>query len=440
MDPAKSWPLLTRQVWNVAREQSPVRVLQLGEGRFLRTFVDPLLQELSRQGPAFSVLMTNMRASGTPAIAGLQRQDGLYTVVLGDGDRVERTVIDCVVPVDLQSQWSILVDTIKSRDLTVLVTNGTEASYRLPLEDGWPTPPGDGLVSRLVLLLWERWQFLPQDPLWVMPTELVTHNGARLRRLLLEASTRFQAPAEFQRWLAQTVRFVNSWVDRIVAGYPDSASSWWDAWGYRDAYCSIAERYGRWWIERGSWDPKGPLPLDRLPEVLVVDELAPYEDLKLFLLNGAHIGLAALGLLRGYATVAQAMADRDIAAAVDEYWSVAQEVVPLSAHEVNAFIKELPARFQNPYIEHHLHDIATNLPQKWQLRLQPVIARLWQRDQRIPQVLVTFTAAIEQWLERSSQTAQALPEARLRVLAGTDGGSAPWIDRLCAAVNAAENA
>jgi FlaG/FlaF family flagellin (archaellin) len=69
-----------------------------------------------------------------------------------------------------------------------------------------------------------------------------------------------------------------------------------------------------------------------------------------------------------------------------------------------------------------------------------VIARLWQRDQRIPQVLVTFTAAIEQWLERSSQTAQALPEARLRVLAGTDGGSAPWIDRLCAAVNAAENA
>lgn len=435
MDSEKEIALLTRDLWPRERGVAPIRVLQLGEGRFLRTFVDALFQELGRKGPAFSVLMTNMRASGAATIEGLQRQDGLYTVVFGDEEKIERTVIDCVMPVELKRQWSTLVEAIKTPDLTVIVTNGTEASYRAPVEESWPVPPGDGLVSRLVLLLWERWQVIPESPLWVMPTELVTHNGARLRQLVIEASARFQAAPAFQRWLQEKVRFVNSWVDRIVAGYPESARSWWDAWGYRDAYCSIAERYGRWWIERASWEPQGPLPLDRLPEVCLVDDLAPYEDLKLFLLNGAHIGLAALGLLRGYATVAQAMSDPDIAQVVNNYWRCAKGVVPLPAQEVDAFIRHLPGRFQNPYIAHQLRDIASNLAQKWRLRLQPVIWRIWEREQRIPQPLVTFTAAIGQWLALNRESANSASTPTLKQLLGLDSEEGPWLDALCAAVH-----
>lgn len=382
--------------------KAPIRVLQLGEGRFLRTFVDPILASLSPDdGQPLRVLMTNLRSSGQSTIAALKRQEGLYTVMLADASGVTPMVMDRVVPADLEDDWSVVVQTVRNAQLTLIVTNGTEAGLVAPWGPAWPGPPGPNLVSVMTWILWERWRAIPSAPLWVMPTELVPRNGDRLRELVCHTAAGWGTPTAFQAWLNTGPYFVNSLVDRIVAGSPPHPDAWWTAWGYRDELCSMGERYGRWWIERGAWQGSSiGWDWEKAPEVRLVDDLRPYQDLKLFLLNGAHLELAAAGLLRGHMTVRQAMGDPLVWDLVQEYWTTAQPLVPLPRSETTDFVDALIERFCNPYLDHALQSIAQNMAEKWRIRFEPLLVRSWNQGGSVPAPWAKLTALVLAFLDQ----------------------------------------
>ncbi len=385
-------PTLSRAHLQWPPASGPTRVLQLGEGRFLRSFAAPLLAEMAQSEP-FRVLMTNMRPQGSDAIRGMKRQDGLYMVMLADTRGREDCLVSWVDPADVSEDWEDLASAAGCRDCQLFLTNGTEASMQGTTRETWPDPPGETLVERLVLLLKERWRLNPDAPLIILPTELVPNNGQRLKQLVCETAARWEANGPFATWLEDGPHFLNTLVDRIVVGTPGDIRRYWDEWGYVDHYASLAERYGRWWIE-GLPELFAAFPLHRVPGVELVTDIQPYESLKLFLLNGAHVGIAALGVLRHHATVQEAMEDSEIRNWVEDYWRVAAVAVPLPRPEVERFLVGLRHRFRNPAIPHRLIDIAQNLPMKWRVRVAPVIQHWWTSQGDVPRTLAQLTRAV----------------------------------------------
>lgn len=428
-EPSTKLPALSESATSsdLSFRRAPYGVLQLGEGRFLRGFSVPLFQHLSRQARRpFTVLMVNNRASGLPTIQGLQRQDGLYTVVTQD-DQGERLceLMRNVVPKRVEENWAEVVAAVRQPNLVAIVTNGTEAGLVPVPEEKWPEPPGEGLVSRLTLLLWERWQVLPDHPLNVLPTELVSQNGRRLLTLVVDGAHKWHAPEAFIHWLVATSRFVNTVVDRIVTGMPSEPGEYWRACGYRDDFLTLGEAYGRWWIE-GRPDTFPHLDLWALPEVQLVRDIRPYESLKLYGLNGAHVAIAAVGLREGFETVAEALDDRRISLMVDAYWEVVGRTVALPKAEILDFLASTRHRFGQRWLHHRLQDIAANLPGKWRQRIKPLMDEVWAAQGVLVSPLPEISLAVAAWTTRDAPPRTSCEDALARTLLGVDSEYPPW--------------
>lgn len=383
----------------VEPQPGPIRVLQLGEGRFLRSFATPLFMQLARQNAnPFRVLMTNMRPGGSPTIQGIRDQGNRYDVIWATQEGLVTSRIQGFVPTDVYGQWNDIVDVVTRPELSLIVSNGTEKGLNPPTEKSWPKPPGDGLISRLALILRERWHACPDAPLCLMPTELIPHNGEVLCHRLLEAVNRWGSDADFLTWLENYPTYLNSLVDRIVVPIPATVS---EALQARVSdFSTLAESYGRWWIQRPkserqcSWIET----LQGAVEVQIVEKVAPYEALKLFLLNGAHIGLAALGRLAGHVSVKEAFDDPRIRPTLEAYWKVSAPWVPLPQEVVATFIEDLRRRLSNPVLQHPLEAIMVNLRDKWRIRMMPIIQHQWDDARSIAPPLVQLSAAIYVWL------------------------------------------
>lgn len=428
-EPSSDFPLLSAAVGrsDLNFKGAPYGVLQLGEGRFLRGFSVPLFQHLSLHlKRPFKVLMVNNRMSGLSVIRGLQRQDGMYTLVTqSDRGGPHFDVMWNVVPKSVAEDWDEVVSCICDPHLTVVVTNATEAGVIPPTEAGWPKAPGDGLVSRLVLLLWERWQLLPHRALTVLPTELVSHNGRRLQTLVVRAAGEWHAPESFIRWLSVPGRFVNTVVDRIVTGMPPDPDRYWRALGYRDDFLTLGEAYARWWIE-GSPEELEHLAITSLPEVQLVRDIRPYEALKVYGLNGAHVAIAAVGLREGWETVADALEDQRILSMVESYWNVMGPLVALPSHEVEAFIALTRRRFSQRWLPHRLQDIATNLPGKWRQRIEPLMDEVWKAHGRLLPPLPEISLAVAAWAAPDAAVGSSRDQELESTLLGSGTAYPSW--------------
>lgn len=388
------WP---RDAYDRAR--TPERVLQFGTGMLLRALVDAAVDGANRAG-AFGGRIVVVQSTPHDVSARLNRQRGLFTLVergLEHNAPVERTRLIGSISRALvaDAEWQAVRDVAVSPGLRVIVSNVTEAGFRLDE----PEPPGS-LVSfpaKLVDLLYARFTHLPDGPrVYVIPTELIPDNGPVLAGMVDRLVDRLSRPEEFRAWLAQRVRFCSSLVDRIVTGAPDAASvgELESRLGYSDALWTVAEQHALWAIEADPVELEEAFAIAGAPSVVVDPDISLYRERKLRLLNGTHTVTAPLALLAGVPTVREAVQHPLLGRFMQR---VLFEEIPagttLDPRDATAYAGTVLERFRNPWLSHQWQVIATNQAAKFRLRVVPTIQRYVTQRQRIPRGLALGTAA-----------------------------------------------
>jgi len=363
-------------------------ILQFGTSRFLLAHVDLFVSEALAQGPAGRALggITLVQSTSNPAsaarVAALASGAGYPVRIRGlaDGQRVDRTVQGTAIKEAFQAdaQWPQLREACL-RDVQVIVSNTADRGYQLDdgdgpalLADGSPAPRS--FPAKLVVLLHGRWQANPDAPLSLLPCELIENNGNVLRDLVMSLAARWQLDAAFIAWLRDHCVWANSLVDRIVSEAIEPVGA-------------VAEPYALWAIEA---QPRLVLPCVH-PAIVITDDLARHERLKLFLLNAAHTWLAERWQADGRPageTVREAMADPALRSELEALW--ADEIVPVfdalgEGDAARAYLVDLRERLENPFLNHRIADIAQNHAQKKQRRLAPIVTLAAERAPALTQ-------------------------------------------------------
>ena len=393
------------------RPAHPLRVLQFGEGNFLRAFVDHMLDIANEQGVFDgSVAIVKPRPHGSLEV--FRQQGCRYTVVLRgqqegctvDGSRIVSSVgavYDCAEDYD---RWMALAacDTLR-----FVVSNTTEAGITLDTGDRFDGLP-DTYPGKLTKFLYARYRAFGGDRsrgLILLPTELIENNGGKLRDCVLALCTCWQLPEDFRRWVEEACVFCSTLVDRIVTGYPGAAAAAAieRRLGYTDRLLDVGEPFALWVIESAA-DIRGELPLDKagLPVVFTAD-LRPYRERKVRVLNGAHTATVLAGYLCGLDIVRDCMHDPLLGQLVRRV--VQEEIVPyvpLPPEETLRFAASVFERFENPFIDHKLLSISLNSVSKWKTRVLPSL-RDYIADRHALPPLLTFSFAALLAFYRSGQ-------------------------------------
>lgn len=352
-------------------------ILQFGTSRFLQAHADLFVSEAMVAGKALGPI-TVVQTSGDPSRAGrigaLSAPEGFPIVIRGleDGKPVEREVRVRSVSRSLSTaaNWKE-VTRIFVEEARVVLSNTGDKGYALldgDTVDGVPR----SFPMKLLALLHARFRGGGM-PLTILPCELISRNGEVLQRLITGLANRHIPDATFVSWLSERVIWGNTLVDRIVSEPIEPAGA-------------IAEPYAIWAIER---QPGLTLPCEHA-FIKLVEDLTPYERLKLHILNLGHTVLADRWQRHGRPQaecVKEILADAAIRADLEEIYR--EEVVPgFRAHglgdEAEAYVVTTLQRFLNPYLDHRLADIAGNHAEKIVRRI--VGFRDWCPDVPMPRL------------------------------------------------------
>lgn len=378
------------------RARLPERVLQFGTGMLLRALPAALLDAANRGG-AFRGRIVVVQSTPTGVARAINAQDGLFTIVergSEGGAPVERTRLVGSISRALvaATDWPAVRTIAASPELRIIVSNVTEAGFRLDAVDERPlagdsapvgghAAPGS-FPAKLTDLLHARFEAAPDaPPLFVVPTELVDDNGGQLRAMVDRLAARYADATRFRAWIARRVRFCSSLVDRITTGAPaaEAHAALEARLGYRDALLTVAEPYALWAVECDPADVAGLLatgmesPGDGAePQLVVARDIGRYRERKIRLLNGSHTMLAPLARLDGVRTVRDAVEHPRLGAFLRRV--LYDEIVPstdLPPDEARAFAAAVLDRFANPWLEHEWRVISTNETSKMRLRVVP---------------------------------------------------------------------
>ncbi|WP_162286019.1 tagaturonate reductase [Pantoea stewartii] len=367
------------------------RVIQFGEGNFLRAFIDWQLDWLNEhQGTDAGVVVVRPRNRAVSDT--LNQQDGLYTTLVrglnAQGESVSESRLIRSVNREIQpyTQFDAFMALARQPDIRFVFSNTTEAGIAFSETDRLTDSPAASFPGKLTQLLWARYQHVAGDESkgWlIVPCELVDHNGDMLRALVLRYAEHWQLPDAFTRWVMTSCAFYNTLVDRIVTGFPADSAALEAQLGYQDHFLVAGEVYYQFVLQ-------GPAALfDELrltalaPNVRRVEDIAPYKAQKVAILNGAHTAMVPVAFLAGLESVGEAMEDTQIAGYIDDL--LRKEIIPtldLPADELNAFADAVLRRFRNPFIHHALLSIALNGMTKFRTRLlQPLLTAHQQTGQ-----------------------------------------------------------
>lgn len=385
---------------------APERILQFGEGNFLRAFVDYFVDIANEKcGFDSKVLMVQPIASGlAPAI---NAQQGLYTLYLRgveqgkviDSKRVISCVSRCLNPYEGFGQF---LGAAHNPDLRFIVSNTTEAGIAFDPACAFDDAPPASFPAKLTRFLFERYNVfggLPGKGLVVLPCELIDDNGSELKKCVEQYTRLWKLDAGFTHWLESEVLFCPTLVDRIVTGYPRAeAEALWEQNGYRDNLLDTAEVFGLWVIE-GPDSLKDELPFAKagLP-VVITDDHKPYKQRKVRILNGAHTTMCLAAYLAGQDIVRLCMEDENIYSFL--HGAIFKEIIPtltLPQNELESFANAVLERFKNPYIDHSLLAISLNSVSKWRARVLPSVLGYIQRFGKAPARLAFGFAALLQF-------------------------------------------
>lgn len=366
------------------------KVLQFGEGNFLRCFIDWMVQRMNDKagfGGAVQIIQPIGDELSVPSQI-LNARGGRYHTCLrglADGRTVEELEeITCVKGVDLaRNLETYAVDP----SLRFIVSNTTEAGIQYV--KGVDTFPAK--VARLVTARCRA--KLPG--LVFLPCELIEHNGDKLK----ECTAKYIDDPTVLAWLEKECVFCSTLVDRIVAGRPDpeSADRYAQQLGERDEVLVCGEPFHFFVVELpAGFDLEAELPLKAAGiNVVYTQDLQPYRTRKVRFLNAAHTTLVYLGLERGFTEVAQCIADKDLNAFLRKV--IFEEIFPtvdLPDGEKRDYAESVLERFANPFAHHKLASIALNTAAKWKARCLPVVADYYRLNGKFPENMMLGYDAI----------------------------------------------
>ena len=393
---------LNKEICN--KPERKVKVLQFGEGNFLRAFVDWIIQTMNDK-QVFDGGVCVVQPMPQGRVDALAAQDGLYTLYLQglqNGEKVRtHQVIDVLQDfVNPFTNYAKYLDYAKSKDLEFVISNTTEAGIAYDETDTDLTVTPHSFPGKLLALLKARYEHFNGDPnkgLEIIPCELIDSNGDTLKEVLVKLAHHLNLEPAFIDWMVNANRYYNTLVDRIVPGYPrDNYEECWNELGYVDNNMVVGEIFHLWVID----GPKGleaklPAPKAGL-NVLYVDSIKPYKERKVKILNGSHTCLVPVSYLAGIDTVGETMADPQISKFVKEY--MYDEIIPtikLPHDDMVNFANSVCDRYANPFVHHELMSIALNHFTKFKTRnLQVVLDNLTTLNHFPTHVLFSLAALI----------------------------------------------
>jgi tagaturonate reductase len=378
----------------------PERAVQFGTGAFLRGFVEPFLDAANRAGRfGGRVVMVGSTGSGRDRV--LAEQDGLFTLsVQGiDGGKAvhEQRVIGCVSrALSAVDEWDAVLACARNPDLELVFSNTTEVGIVLDEDDRPDLSPPRSFPGKLARFLYERalmFDFDPARGVIVLPCELIEDNGDKLRAIVLRLAERWGLDPRFAAWIEAAVPFCNTLVDRIVPGTPapDALAEAEAVLGYRDGLLTVAEAY-RLFVIQGGDQLRARLPFADVPGVTVTEDVAPYRERKVRMLNGAHTVTVPAAILCGCTTVLDAVRHPVVGPFLQR--AMLDEIVPtLDAPGSEGYARAVLDRFANPYVRHALNDISLQQTMKMRVRVVPTIVCYAERIARVPESLAFGFAA-----------------------------------------------
>lgn len=363
---------------------APVRIVHLGLGAFHRAH-QAWYTQLADPGHEWGIAAFTGRSP--QAARDLDAQDCLYTVIERSASADEATIVGSIVEAHDGADLGRLVGLLAAEPTAIVTLTVTESGYRLDAEgdpDSSDPAVDDDIIllseafaagaelrdarptttlGRLLLGLEAR-RRAQAGPIAILPCDNLADGGGVVRRAVLALAERVHP--ETTRWIADRVSFVSASVDRITPRpTPEDQATAATLTGFADAAPVVTEPFTDWVLSgdfpagRPAWEAAG---------ARFVDDLEPYEQRKLRLLNGAHSLLAYAGPLRGHTTVAEAVGDAWCRAWVEEYWDETERHLPDDL-ELAAYRTALLERFDNARIEHRLQQIALEGVTKLRVRI-----------------------------------------------------------------------
>ena len=378
-------------------KDAPERVLQFGEGNFLRAFVDYFIDEMNEKA-GFNSKVVLVQPIAPGLAAKINDQEGLYTLFLrgreNGGQVNHKRVISCVSRcLNPYEDYQALLDCAKNPELRFLVSNTTEAGIVFDPACKADDAPPASFPGKLTAFLYERYK-LGLPGFIILSCELIDHNGDELKKCVGRYIDLWDLEEDFRTWAMSENCFCSTLVDRIVTGYPrKEADAICEKLGYQDDLLDTGEVFALWVIE-GPQSIRDELPFEKagLP-IIVVDDHTPYKQRKVRILNGAHTTMVLGAYLAGQNIVRSCMEDEVILKFMNK--TIYDEIIPtldLPREELLDFAAAVSERFNNPYIDHALLDISLNSTAKWKARVMPSLLEYVRRMGKLP-ACITFSFA-----------------------------------------------
>ena len=371
---------------NFEKKQRTERVIQFGEGGFLRGFADWMLQKVNECSDFDgSVVVVQPIENGMCDM--LTAQNCVYTHLVRGVEGVEKTVVDvisrCVKPYEDFDAYLTLAD---QPEMRFIISNTTEAGIVFSEEDKITDAPPKSFPAKLTLLLKRRYE-AGLDGFIILPCELIDRNGDNLKACVLKYAELWGLDEGFKKFVCEKNVFTNTLVDRINTGFPKGEEL---DLGYEDNMVNTSEFFHLWVIET-EYDLESELPFSKagLNVIVTPDKLEMYRTRKVRILNGAHTSMVPYALINGFDTVKSCIDDK----VMNEHLRhcIFDEIIPtldLPADELKSYAENVLERFANPYIKHYLTAIALNSVSKFKVRVLPSILEYRKRFEKSPKALI----------------------------------------------------
>ena len=350
-----------------------IKIVQFGEGNFLRCFAESYFEALCDEGYEYSVDIIIPIPASTE---NFKKQNNRYSVVLRgveNGENVEyakeiRVINSVIDPFNERERFYSLS---RDSELKIIISNTTEAGITYNPNDNFDGFENITFPAKLTKFLYERFK-AGESGVYLMPVELIDNNADKLKECVDAYIKLWNLPKEFKEWNDTQNFYCNTLVDRIVSGYPrdkETEKRMHTLVGWEDKLLTIGEPFGLWAVEKKGniekYIPEGKHNI----EVVLSEDIGYYKKRKVRILNGSHTGIVAMGLICGKQTVFDCMQDDKITKFMDRM--LREEIIPFVSSDVKSsteFADAVKSRFLNPYLNHQLISIALNSISKFKAR------------------------------------------------------------------------
>lgn len=381
----------------------PERILQFGDGNFLRAFADWAVYRMNKEaGFDSGIVVVGPRSN--EKVYKINDQEGLYTLLINGIEKgqlkQESLVIDSITRAfNTYRDYDEYLKTAENPDMRFILSNTTEAGIEYIEGDKLQDRPQTSFPGKLTAWLYHRYMTFNGDlekGMLILPCELIDKNGQILKSIVLKYSKDWGLGEGFEDWIKRANTFYNTLVDRIVPGYPkENAKTIENDLGYTDDYLVEAEHFHLWVIE-GPKEIAKEFPAEEVGlNILFVDDLTAYRDRKVRILNGAHTSMVPVAYLYGIDTVRESVEDEVIGKFIRG--AIFDEIIPtldLPKEELEDFAESVIDRFKNPFIKHYLISISLNSMSKFETRVLPSLLEYQKRKGQLPERLIFSLASL----------------------------------------------